>query len=72
VQGPIGVLKVKRGKYSEQRVKDAESLLIYACNPPDNTSKKGWIRLEETQLENKGFCSLLPRYIFHGTFYRRR
>lgn len=62
-----GVIEVKWSKCTEQRVKDAESLLIYYCKPRDNTMKKKWIALEDTLVENRGYGSFLPRYLFHGT-----
>lgn len=61
-----GILKIKWGKYTEQRVKDAESLLIYAYQPLDNTMKRKWITLESTMIENRGFNILLPRYLYYG------
>ncbi|NOX97572.1 MAG: hypothetical protein GXO98_05880, partial [Nitrospirae bacterium] len=64
----IGIMEVVGSVVTEQRVKDTESLLIYTYQPQDNTMKKKWINpKEETLVENKGFCSFLPRYLFYGT-----
>lgn len=63
-----GIMEVVGSRVTEQRVKDTESLLIYTYQPQDNTTKKKWIApKEETLVENKGFCSFLPRYLFYGT-----
>ncbi len=67
-----GVMEPKNCKYSKKRVEDAESLLIYACNPKDNISKKEWSDLEDTLVENINLTGILPRSLFHGTCFRNK
>ena len=63
-----GVMTVRWGMVTQQRVKDTESLLIFVCQPQKNTSKKKWIRpKEDTLVENRGLQRYLPKYLYYGT-----